>query len=207
MMKRIKTCYEFFMFLCVIVSVGTIWYQSSYDLWIIWGTWGIFLIDYLVRFYFSTDKVQFMKRNPFDLIALIPLDALFQTAKLARLYRLMRLKTIARHYSNPLIRKMSKNKLPYVLLISFIVILISTIPFYYYEPLVRSYGKAFRWALTSFLFFGNSNANPESWIGKIVIIQLTILGLSLHAVIMTMVMRFIRIRVGKKGSQKQDEFL
>jgi voltage-gated potassium channel len=115
MKNRMKKFYELFMFLCVVISVGTIWYESSYNYFIIGGTWGIFLIDYVTRLSISNRKVQFIKQHPFDLVALIPLDALFQTAKLARLYRLIRIKAIAKHYSNPLINKVMSKKVPYVL--------------------------------------------------------------------------------------------
>jgi voltage-gated potassium channel len=190
------------MFLCVMISVGTIWYESPYNHFIIWGTWGIFLIDYVTRLISSNDKVQFIKRHPFDLVAIIPLDALFQTAKLARLYRLIRIKTIAKHYSNPLINKVMENKVPYVLSVSFFVILLATLPFYYYEPLVKTFEQAFRWSIASFLFFGNSNATPETWIGKVVIILLTIIGVIIHSVIMAITIRFLSKKIDKKGTKK-----
>jgi hypothetical protein len=133
--KRMKIFYELFMFLCVVISVGTIWYESSYNYFIIWGTWGIFLIDYVTR-------------------------------------------------------------------LSFILIIFATIPFYYYEPLVRSFEQAFRWSVTSFLFFGNSNASPETWIGKVVIILLTIAGVIIHSVVMAIIIRFISKRVEERKISK-----
>lgn len=85
MIQKIKSFYEFLMFFFVVLSVGTIWYESDFNQIIIWGTWFVFLIDFIVRFYSADNKLDFIKKNPFDIIALIPLDALFRTARLARL--------------------------------------------------------------------------------------------------------------------------
>lgn len=171
------------MFLCVILSVGTLWYTNSFSYFIVWLTWFVFFIDYLVRFFYSKEKKTFMKKNLFDFIALIPLDAFFQSAKIIRLFRFFRLKIITKRYSNPLIAKMKNKNFKNVASLSFISVFLSTIPFYFFEPLVNSYKEAFVWSFTSIVFFGSNEATPETFIGKIVIVFLTILGVVLHAVI------------------------
>lgn len=169
------------------------------------GTWFVFLIDFIVRFYSADKKSDFIKKNPFEIIALIPLDALFRTARLARLIQLMRLKIIAKHYSNPLIKKMEKNKIQNITSLSFIVIFISTIPFYFYEPIVTSFGEAFIWSFTSLLFFGNASASPETLIGKIIIILLTILGVCLHTILMTGLLKLLRNKIFKKFKKRNNK--
>jgi hypothetical protein len=67
---------------------------------------------------------------------------------------------------------------------------------------VKSFEQAFRWSVTSFLFFGNSNAAPETWIGRIVILLLTIIGIIIHSVIMAIIIRFISKRVEKKDTKE-----
>jgi voltage-gated potassium channel len=203
--QKIKSLYEFLMFFFVVLSVGTIWYESTYNGIIIWGTWFVFLIDFIVRFYSADNKLDFIKKNPFEIIALIPLDALFRTARLARLVQLMRLKIIAKHYSNPLIKKMEKNKIQNITTLSFIVIFISTIPFYFYEPIVTSFGEAFIWSFTSLLFFGNTSASPETLIGKIIIILLTMLGVCLHAILMSGLFKLLKNKVFKNLKKRNNK--
>ncbi|MFV8828824.1 hypothetical protein ACNSTQ_13660 [Alkalihalobacterium sp. APHAB7] len=45
----------------------------------IWIVWGIFLVDYLIRFIKAEQKWRFIKVNPFLVIAIVPFDQFFQT--------------------------------------------------------------------------------------------------------------------------------
>ncbi|MFD2925049.1 hypothetical protein [Halobacillus naozhouensis] len=78
-----KTTYELIMVFLATLSVSTIWQQTPYDSFIVWVTWSIFFIDFLYRLFTSEHKWSFIKKNPFIVIAAIPLDALFQFARVA----------------------------------------------------------------------------------------------------------------------------
>jgi voltage-gated potassium channel len=196
-MNKIKYLYEIFMFLTIIIAVGTIWYESEINFYILWFTWFIFLIDYLVCLVMSDKKWDFIKKNPFDLIALIPLDAFFQIAKFAKLYRLIRLKTIAKKYSNPLIAFMEGKQMKYIIPISFFIMVISTIPFYFFEPLVDNFKDAFIWSVGSFLIFGYKDLSPETEIGRVVVVSLTILGISIHTILMGLIINILKSKISK----------
>ncbi|TLS36845.1 ion channel [Pseudalkalibacillus caeni] len=183
-----KTLYEVFLFLCVILSVSTIWYDSPFQTEILYSTWIVFFCDYIVMLYLSEKRWEYIKKHPFDLIALIPLDSIFQGAKLARLYRLWRIKTIAKRFSNPMVGKAMKYTPKHWFLTSFMAVVLSTIPFYFFEPLVNSATDALKWSFGSILFFGNSDVEPETFIGKVLIILLTIIGLVMHALIVKLML-------------------
>jgi voltage-gated potassium channel len=100
---------------------------------------------------------------------------------------------------------MEKNKIQNITTLSFIVIFISTIPFYFYEPIVTSFGEAFIWSFTSLLFFGNTSASPETWIGKIIIILLTILGVCFHAILMTGLLKLFRNKMFKRLNKRNNK--
>ncbi|MGB7999196.1 MAG: hypothetical protein WCF60_03755, partial [Anaerobacillus sp.] len=149
-----KVVYQYLLFICVILSVSTIWYKSPFQREILIGTWIVFFIDYMVFLYLAKDRWEYIKKHPFDLIALIPLDTIFQGAKLARLYRLWRIKTIAKRFSNPILGKAMGMSPQTWFLTSFVFVIVSTFPFYFYEPVVDSFKDAAIWSLGSIIFVG-----------------------------------------------------
>lgn len=190
------------MFCCIILSVGTIWYEWPWQASIIWGTWSVFFVDYVVRLWYAKDKWLFIRSNPFDLVALIPLDALYQSAKLARLFRVMRLKTMTKRFSNPLISTMKNTKRRTLVSSSLLLVFVSTLPFYYYEPIVKSYPEAFTWSIGTLFLFGNQDVDPASFIGKATAVILTILGVCIHALLVTTLTNVTQIFVKKKQKRK-----
>ncbi|WLR60008.1 hypothetical protein [Guptibacillus hwajinpoensis] len=200
----LKRLYQYLLFVCVILSVSTIWYESPFQQAILIGTWIVFFIDYMVFLYLSEDRWEYIKKHPFDLIALIPLDSIFQGAKLARLYRLWRIKTIAKRFSNPILGKAMGMSPQTWFLTSFVFVIVSTFPFYFYEPVVDSFQDAAVWSLGSIIFVGRFSVEPTSFVGKFVIILLTIVGILLHALIVRTVFRYVDY-LRKKWSSTEDD--
>lgn len=50
--------------------------------------WGVFVVDYGWRFFFSKEKWRFIIENIFDLLAILPLNAIFTVFRLGRIFRL-----------------------------------------------------------------------------------------------------------------------
>ncbi|WP_218197290.1 hypothetical protein, partial [Pseudomonas sp. 2995-1] len=57
-------------------------------------------------------------------IAIVPLDAIFQLARIARLLHFMRLKVITQYYTKPLIRKLEKQRFSYIIPAGFLIVFI-----------------------------------------------------------------------------------
>ncbi|TKD71393.1 hypothetical protein [Pseudalkalibacillus hwajinpoensis] len=199
-----KLIYQYFLFACVILSVSTIWYESPFQKAILIGTWVVFFADYMVFLYLSKDRFQYIKKHPFDLIALIPLDSIFQSAKLIRLYRLWRIKTITKRFSNPIIGKAMGMSPQTWFLTSFVFVIVSTFPFYFYEPVVDSFQDAAIWSFGSLLFVGRFSVEPTAFVSKIVIVVLTIVGILLHALIVRTVFHYVD-QLRRNWSSKDDQ--
>src|SRR5471030_1838142 len=58
--------------------------------------WIIFVIDYTVRFILSEKKFQFIKSNKIDLISIIPFNTMFQSLRIFRIARVLKLSKLVR---------------------------------------------------------------------------------------------------------------
>src|SRR5690625_227062 len=101
MQHILKYTYEAMMVLLVLVTIVTLWTENTYNSTINTVVWVIFFLDFLIRLFLAKKKWDYIKSNPFLLIAIIPLDQFFQMARIVRLFYLFRIKTIAKYYIMP----------------------------------------------------------------------------------------------------------
>ncbi|RKL66904.1 hypothetical protein CR203_13830 [Salipaludibacillus neizhouensis] len=199
----LELIYEGCMVILAIGAVATIWHQTKYDSVIIWGTWAIFFVDFLYRIYHVENKLQFIKSNPFIIIAIIPLDAIFQMARIARILHFLRLKVITKYYTKPVIEKIRKQHFSDIIPGVFFVLFASIIPLYLLEPGLESYVDAFIGGLASLVFFGYSTIDPQTTVGTVIITLLTIFGVIMHGVILSYLFSIIgSLSVVKKWKEK-----
>ncbi|WP_158734919.1 hypothetical protein [Alteribacillus sp. YIM 98480] len=183
--SKIDITYEVIMVLLAAASVGTLWYDTGVDGYLIWGTWGVFFLDFLYRLVMSENKWKFVKANPFIVIAVIPLDAVFQVARAARILHLLRLKTITKYYTMPFVRFLKQQNLAVIVSLSFVFLFIVIIPLYYLEPEIDGYIEAFWSGLLSFVLFGRSNFDPTTMTGHIILVLLSILGVVFYGLMIS----------------------
>ncbi|ELK48927.1 hypothetical protein QRD89_04080 [Halobacillus sp. ACCC02827] len=186
-----KTFYELIMIALAALSVSTIWQKTGYNSIIIWTTWTIFFVDFLYRLHRSDSKWEFIKKNPFIVIAAIPLDAIFQFARFARILHLLRLKSITKYYTMPFIRFLKRQHLWTVTSITFLLIFLLIIPLTLIENELDSYSDAWVSAILSLTFFGRSGFEPETAAGQVIIVTLTIFGVILHGLIISTLADYI----------------
>ncbi|MFG6115251.1 hypothetical protein ACGTN9_08670 [Halobacillus sp. MO56] len=182
---KTQTTFEIFMLLLATISVATIWKETGYNSIIVWTTWAIFFLDFLYRLYKSESMWKFIKKHPFLLIAAIPLDAVFQFARFARILHLLRLKSITKFYTKPFIKYFKRQHLGFVAGATAIVLFLAIIPLYQFESGVESYVEAMISALTAITFFGRTAFEPATGIGQTIIVILTIFGVILHGLIIS----------------------
>ncbi|MBM7570067.1 hypothetical protein [Aquibacillus albus] len=183
--QKKEIIYELFMLLLASFSIGTIWKSTAYDGVIVWVTWGIFFVDFIYRLIKSDNKWGFIKNNPFLVIAAIPLDAVFQFARFARILHLLRLKTITKYYTMPFIKFLQRQHLGLVVSVTMLVIFLSIIPLYILEPNLESYWDALVSSLMTITFFGQSDFETTTLKGHIIIVLLTVFGVILHGIIIS----------------------
>ncbi|MFD1020792.1 hypothetical protein [Thalassobacillus hwangdonensis] len=182
---KTKTAYEIFMILLATLSVATIWKSIAYDTFLVWFTWAIFFMDFVYRFWNSEKKWEFIKSNPFIVIAAIPLDAVFQFARFARILHLLRLKSITKYYTMPFIKYLKRQHLLLVASATAVIVFLAIIPLYQLEEDLESYWEALISALSTLTFFGHSQFEPSTPIGSFIIVVLTIFGVVLHGLVIS----------------------
>lgn len=118
-----KYVYEALMVLLVIITIVTLWTDHTYNTTVNVIVWLVFFIDFIVRLFLSKSKWNFIKSNPFLLIAIIPVDQFFQIARIVRIFYLFRIKTIAKFYILPYALMLTYRALG-LILASYIIILL-----------------------------------------------------------------------------------
>ncbi|HCJ1291093.1 TPA: ion transporter [Enterococcus faecalis] len=137
-----------------------------------------FTIDYIVRFIISKNKIKFFKENIFDLIAIIPFDAIFSFFRIARLFRIAKIARLAKlTRAIGVVGKLTRNTKSFlnVIYLSTVLIVISAMIYSYAENV--PYIDAFWWALVTTTTVGYGDISPATPLGRVAAIILMILGI------------------------------
>lgn len=138
--------YEITLVTLAFISVLFIWTDNIVLLLIDRFIWLAFFTDVLIRFTRAEQKWGYVKKNPFDIIAAIPLDAIFQTARVVRLFRVLRFFAISRKYLGTVRSIIKTNGLDLVLTATFILIFGAAIIVKEVEPNMTTYLDGVWWA-------------------------------------------------------------
>ncbi|MBM7675094.1 transporter [Gracilibacillus alcaliphilus] len=117
-----KYTYDIVMISLVILTILTLWVDHAVNTTVNLVVWLIFLVDYVARIIVAPNRWQFIQKNPFLLLAVIPLDQFFQVARIVRIIYLFRIKTITKYYVTPYLKRLSYTKM--ILLASIIPIFV-----------------------------------------------------------------------------------
>ncbi|GAE28605.1 potassium voltage-gated channel subfamily KQT [Halalkalibacter wakoensis JCM 9140] len=183
MNRNLVLVYESVMVLLAIVSVTMIWSDNESLYLIDRIVWFIFLVDVSIRFYKSKGKWEYIKTHPLDFIAIIPFDAIFQLARIARLFRAIRLIAIGAHFLKPVFDIVRTNGLHKVITCTAILIFVSAIPIKTIEPSMESYADALWWSIVTATTVGYGDISPETNIGRVIALILMIFGIGLIGMI------------------------
>ena len=172
--------YETVMIVLAITVVALI---AQPDRGLIRGTnlaiWGVFVADYTTRLVLSGDRRTFVRRNPIDLIAIIPLD-FFRAARALKIVRVLRLlrATSALWRTSVAIRGvMGTNALGWVLAASGAVVILGAGAVMLAEPGIEHFGDALWWSIVTSTTVGYGDIAPESVIGRAVAVALMVVGI------------------------------
>ncbi|RSK29385.1 two pore domain potassium channel family protein [Bacillus sp. HMF5848] len=171
------------MLLLVIISISFIWIEHPQARIADFIIWLIFLGDYVVRLLKADEKKLFVKKNIFDLIVLIPFDSIFRVARLAKLIRLIRLFYIGSRFIGPVYNILKTNGLHKILSATVILIFVSAIPIYYFEPNIETMEDALWWSVVTATTVGYGDISPSTAGGRLIAIVLMIFGIGLVGMI------------------------
>lgn len=146
----------------------------------------IFAVDYFTRLILAKDKWRFFKSNLFDLLAIIPFNAVFSVFRLGRAFRLLRLARAMRFtrlagFIGILQRRghkfLHKSGLIYYLWLSVALILIMAAIYSVTESV--SYTDALWWAVVTATTVGYGDISPHTTLGRVAAVILMFNGIGL----------------------------
>ncbi|WP_018931643.1 hypothetical protein [Gracilibacillus lacisalsi] len=156
MQQKARMIYDMAMILLVMVTILTLWVEHTVNSTINLIVWIVFLIDYIIRIILADNKWQFIKKNPFLLLAVIPFDQFFQVARIVRLFYLFRIKTITKYYVTPYIKQLTYTKKMLLLLSLPALLLIETIMIWKMGNRLEFWHEAFFVVFQHLFIFANS---------------------------------------------------
>ena len=149
--------------------------------------WGVFVVDYGWRFFLSKGKWRFILENIFDLLAILPLNAIFTVFRLSRIFRLARLTKLLKltrllriiGLTGKLERKISRflrtNGMIYILYVNIFIVLVGSSILSVVEE--KSFSDSLWWALVTVTTVGYGDIVPVSLFGKWIAVLLMLVGI------------------------------
>lgn len=175
--------YEIFLALLVIITL-IIPFPPTINVVLEWSVWGIFLIDYLYRLFKSENKRKFFLNHPLDLIAILPLGIVFQSARLVRLVRLLRLVSLFNRKTLFLDHVFKKYKIDKIFIIVVVLLFLVALSMRWLEPKTfHTYGDALWWAMVTTTTVGYGDLYPTTGLGRIIASILMVTGIGIIGVI------------------------
>ncbi|KAA9022042.1 ion transporter [Niallia endozanthoxylica] len=148
-----------------------------------WFIWGVFFVDYVIRFIKSENKWKFFRNHPLDLIAILPLDQLLRTARFVRIFRILRLLMIVNRRIAFFDQILKKYKIDSLVVSVITLLFLIALPMTAIEPSFDSYGDALWWAIVTMTTVGYGDLYPETTVGRIIASVLMLTGIGIIGLI------------------------
>jgi voltage-gated potassium channel len=149
-----------------------------------WSVWTIFILDYLYRLLKSENKWRFIWSHPLDLIAILPMGVLFQSARLVRLVRLVRLLSLFNRKTLFLDHIFQKYKVDKILISVLVILFLVALSMRWLEPKTfHSYGDALWWAMVTTTTVGYGDIYPTTSLGRMIASILMVTGIGVIGII------------------------
>ncbi|WP_088102345.1 transporter [Halalkalibacter urbisdiaboli] len=181
-MRFFKYFYEGIMLVFVAITIITLWTEHAYNSFVNFGVWLIFFFDFVIRFYKSKEKWRFLKRNPFLIIAVIPVDQFFQVARIVRIIYLFRIKTIAKYYLHDAVEKLTYRARFMIIAIIIIFLCLQSWVILLLETQVMTFLQSFLLLGRHILFFGHRAIEVTEGVTLLFFAMTTVLGVLLHGI-------------------------
>jgi len=178
-----------------LVVVELVWAPSSFFTGLGLAIWGIFIVEFALRFFLAPDKWRFLKRNPITLIALVAPAFRFlamlrflRVLRVTRGLRLVRLVGTANRGLNALGKSFGRRGLGYVVAATVAVTVLGAAGMLSLEPASEveggfvDFGHALWWTAMVVATIG-SDFWPRTGEGRLLCLLLTIYGFTIFGYI------------------------
>lgn len=176
--------------------------------------WIVFIVDYLWRFFTSKEKFRFIIDNIFDLLAILPSNAIFTVFRLGRIFRLAKLTKLVKltrllriiGLSEKLERKASRllrtNGLLYILYVNVFIVFVGSSIFSVVEE--KAFSDSLWWTIVTVTTVGYGDIVPSSIFGKWLAIILMLVGIGTIGMLTTALTNFF-VKENSNEESKLDE--
>lgn len=173
---------------------------------IFWFVWSVFVLEYTIKLFVSTDKRLYIRTHWIELaIALVPFLRILRILRIARLTRgvaLLRLFLFG-HVSIGELEKVLSRRISYLIVLSAVVILIGSTGAYILESTrtgpIQNFGDSLWWAASLVVGTESSDMYPVTTGGRILGVMLLAYSTSIFAFLAASIAAFF---IGKGREQK-----
>ena len=186
-------------------------------LYLNWGIWTVFLVEYVVLFYFSKNKIDFIKSHKIELIIIIfsfPIvpeglesSGFLRFARLPRLLnglRFFRLAALLNRFASTVKSIFNSKGLRFIVYATIGIVLFFGFLFYISEPAVQTYSDGLWWALVTITTVGYGDITPLTNLGRIIASALMIMGIGFIATITAAVSSYFISSFGDRDITMND---
>lgn len=149
--------------------------------------WTIFVFDYFIRLFYSSNKIHFIKSNKIDLLSILPLNEffkglrifkatkLFKFTKITKFSRFIKLSAFLGNYSKRIRKFIKLNNFNYILYLTLFTILFGAISISFIEKM--TFSDALWWSFVTTTTVGYGDISPTTSLGRIIATVLMLIGI------------------------------